>query len=188
MTARLLGYAPVEAAVDLSSREARTVTLTMEDFVPTLETVRVNAQRERALDQVGFAQRKRAGQGYYMDEDDIKRRNALMFSDVLRTAPGIKITQTMGRNMIENSRDPVRGCVNVYVDGTLWQQIEPGDVDDFVKPWELGAIEVYHRGCLDDASSRSQALDSVRADRVIAISRLPSLESLDAVRGMRALG
>jgi hypothetical protein len=143
VTARLLGYAPVEAAVDLSSREARTVTLTMEDFVPTLETVRVNAQRERALDQVGFAQRKRTGQGYYMDEEDIKRRNALMFSDVLRTAPGIKITQSMGRNFIENSRDPVRGCVNIWVDGTMWQQMEPGDIDDFVKPWELGAIEVY---------------------------------------------
>jgi hypothetical protein len=143
VSARLLGYAPVEAAVDLSSREVSTVTLRMEDFVPVLETVRVSAQREKALDEVGYASRKRMGGGWYMDGDEIKRRNALNFSDVLRTAPGIKITSYMGRQMIENTRDPVRGCVAVWVDGTMWQQIDPGDIDDFVKPWELGAIEVY---------------------------------------------
>jgi hypothetical protein len=25
----------------------------------------------------------------------------------------------------------------------MWQQMEPGDIDDFVKPHEVGAIEVY---------------------------------------------
>lgn len=143
VSARLLGYAPVEEAVDLSSREPRSVTISMEDFVPVLETVRVNAQRERALDNVGYASRKRTGGGWYMDGDAIKNRQALNFSDVLRSAPGIKISSYMGRQMIENSRDPVRGCVVVWVDGSMWQQIEPGDIDDFVKPWELGAIEVY---------------------------------------------
>lgn len=143
VSARLLGYAPVEEAVDLSSREPRSVTITMEDFVPVLETVRVNVQRERALDNVGYASRKRTGQGWYMDGDEIKRRQALNFSDVLRSAPGIKISSYMGKQMIENTRDPVRGCVVVWVDGSMWQQIEPGDIDDFVKPWELGAIEVY---------------------------------------------
>jgi hypothetical protein len=143
VTARSLGYAPIEEAVDLSSREPRSVTITLEDFVPVLETVRVNAQRERALDNVGYASRKRTGQGWYMDGEDIKRRQALQFSDVLRAAPGIKVSSYMGRQMIENSRDPVRGCVVVWVDGSMWQQMEPGDIDDFVKPWELGAIEVY---------------------------------------------
>lgn len=143
LTVRLLGYSPVEAAVELSSHEPRSVTVTMEDFVPVLETVRVSAQRERAMDDVGYAQRKRAGQGWYMDGDQIKNRNALNFSDVLRSAPGLRITHYMGRQMIENSRDPVNGCVNVWVDGTMWQQLEPGDVDDFVKPWEVAAIEVY---------------------------------------------
>jgi carboxypeptidase family protein len=143
VSARLLGYAPIEAAVDLSSRDVSTVTLTMEDFVPVLETVRVSAQRERALDEVGYASRKRMGGGWYMDGDEIKQRNAINFSDVLRTAPGLRVTSYMGRQMLESSRDPVRGCVLVWIDGTMWQQIDPGDIDDFVKPWELGAIEVY---------------------------------------------
>jgi hypothetical protein len=45
--------------------------------------------------------------------------------------------------MIQSSRDPVNGCVSVWVDGTMWQQMEPGDIDDFVKPHEVAAVEVY---------------------------------------------
>lgn len=144
VSVRLLGYAPVEQAVDLSSREPKRITLTMDNFVPVLEAVRVNVQRERALDDVGYARRKRMGQGYFMDEDAIQRRNSMNFSDILRGAPGIRIAQSNnGRQIIESSRDPMGGCVSVWVDGTQWQQMEPGDVDDFVKPHELAAIEVY---------------------------------------------
>jgi hypothetical protein len=141
---RLLGYAPVEQAVDLSSRDPQNITVAMDNFVPVLEAVRVNAQRERALDDVGFARRKRVGQGWFMDGDQIQRRNAQYFSDILRSAPGIRITQgPNNRQLIESSRNPQSGCVNVWLDGTQWQQMEPGDVDDFIKPHEVGAIEVY---------------------------------------------
>lgn len=141
---RLLGYAPVETAVDLSSIETRNVTITLEDFVPVLEAVRVSAQRERALDDVGFSRRKRTGLGFYLDGDDLKNRNAQYFSDIMRSAPGVRIASDgQGRQMIQNARDPMGGCVMIYVDGTMWQQMEPGDIDDFVKPHEVGAIEVY---------------------------------------------
>jgi len=143
VTVRLLGYAPVEQAVDLAAREPASVTVMLDNFVPVLETVRVNAQRERALDDVGFARRKRTGGGWYMDGDAIKQRNAQNFSDVLRGAPGIRVSQSMNRQVIENSRDPMNGCVSIWIDGTQWQQMEPGDVDDFVKPYELAALEVY---------------------------------------------
>ena len=142
VSVRLLGYAPVEHAVDLSSRAASSITISMDNFVPVLEEVRVSAQRERALDDVGFARRKRTGQGYYMDGDKINH-NSQNFSDVLRSAPGIRVSQSNNRQVIESSRDPQGGCVNIWIDGTQWQQMEPGDVDDFVKPHEIGAIEVY---------------------------------------------
>jgi hypothetical protein len=140
---RLLGYAPVEAAVDLSSREPRSVTITLEDFVPVLEAVRVTAQRERALENVGFTRRKRTGLGWYMEGDEIRNRNALLFSDIMRNAPGIRVANANGRQYLQNARDPMGGCVMIYVDGTMWQQMEPGDIDDFVKPHEIGALEVY---------------------------------------------
>lgn len=141
VSVRLLGFAPVEQAVDLASREPRSVTIRMTEFVPVLEGVRVTAARERALDVVGFARRKRTGQGHYLEGERINN-NALNFSDVMRTVPGIRIAQAGGRQVITSSRSP-NGCVMVWVDGTAWQQLEPGDIDDFVKPHELAALEVY---------------------------------------------
>jgi hypothetical protein len=35
------------------------------------------------------------------------------------------------------------GCVTIYVDGAQWQQITPGDLDSYVRPSEIAAIEVY---------------------------------------------
>jgi hypothetical protein len=143
VTVRLLGYAPTESAVDLSPFEPRNIVMRMEPYVPMLEAVRVTAQRERGLDDVGFTRRQRGASGWFMNADAIKSRNAQHFSDMMRTAPGLRVSQHMGRQMIESSRDPMNGCVNVWLDGTMWQQMEPGDIDDFVKPHELGAVEVY---------------------------------------------
>jgi hypothetical protein len=141
VSVRLLGYGPAEQAVDLSSREPTNVTIRLTDFVPVLEAVRVTAARERALDGVGFNRRKRSSSGHFMDGDAINT-SSLNFSDVMRTAPGIRTVPVNGRQMLVSSRD-MNGCVNVFIDGTQWQQMEPGDIDDFVKPHELAAIEVY---------------------------------------------
>jgi len=48
----------------------------------------------------------------------------------------ITATRTAGR----------AGCVNVYVDGSRWQQMEAGDLDSFVRPQDVAAIEVYPGG------------------------------------------
>jgi Carboxypeptidase regulatory-like domain len=143
VSARHLGFAPVEEAVDLVSATPGNVTIRMSDFVPVLETVRVTAARERALDAVGFAHRKRSGLGHYLDGDQINA-NSRYFSDVLRTVPGLRIQSAgMGRQMVTSSRSP-NGCVMFWIDGTPWQQMEPGDIDDFLKPHELAAVEVYN--------------------------------------------
>lgn len=141
ISVRLLGYAPMEEAVDLSSHDSRSVTIRLSDFVPVLEAVRVTAARERALDVVGFSRRRRSGMGHYL-EGDALNTNALHFSDALRVAPGLRIVPVGGRQAITSSRD-MNGCVTVYIDGNQWQQLEPGDIDDFVKPHELAAVEIY---------------------------------------------
>ena len=53
----------------------------------------------------------------------------------------------MGRMMLTATRTAGRnGCVNVFVDGSRWQQLEAGDLDSFVRPQEVAAIEVYPGG------------------------------------------
>jgi hypothetical protein len=36
--------------------------------------------------------------------------------------------------------------VTIFVDGAKWQQLQPGDLDSFVRPEEAAAIEVYNSG------------------------------------------
>ena len=143
LSVRKLGYALTETVVDLSTRASIRVTVSMDDFIPVLETVRVDAQLTRALDDVGFSRRKMIGSGFFMDGDEVTNRTMSKFSDVLRSAPGISIQRRGDRAFITNSRDPVNGCVNIWIDGAQWQQLEAGDVDDFLRPGEVGAVEVY---------------------------------------------
>ena len=143
---RQLGFAPTEVAVELSAANPQSVTVKMGDYVPVLSEMRVTAQRERGLSDVGFADRKRTGMGYYLDSDQLKTRQTTQFSDMLRTVPGIRV-QPSGNgstNVITSSRDPTGGCVTFYVDGSPWQQMTPGDLDTYVRPEEVAALEVYN--------------------------------------------
>jgi hypothetical protein len=143
---RQLGFAPTEVAVELSAANPQSVTVKMGDYVPVLNEMRVTAQREHGLSDVGFSDRKRSGMGYYLDSDQLKTRQTTQFSDMLRTVPGIRV-QPSGdgsTNVITSSRDPTGGCVTFYVDGAPWQQMTPGDLDTYVRPDEVAALEVYN--------------------------------------------
>ena len=142
---RQLGFSPTEVAVELSSTSSQNVTVKMADYVPVLSEMRVTAQRERGLSDVGFADRKKSGMGYYLDADQLKMRQTNQFSDMLRTVPGVRVVPGgNGTNVITSSRDPTGGCVTFYVDGAPWQQMTPGDLDTYVRPEEVAALEVYN--------------------------------------------
>jgi hypothetical protein len=142
---RQLGFSPTEVAVELSQVAPQSVTVKMGDYVPVLSEMRVTASRERGLSDVGFADRKRSGMGYYLDSDQLKNRQTTQFSDMLRTVPGIRVQPGgNGTNIITSSRDPTGGCVTFYVDGAPWQQMTPGDLDTYVRPEEVAALEVYN--------------------------------------------
>ena len=83
--------------------------------------------------------------GYYLDADQLKMRQTTQFSDMLRTVPGIRVQPAGdGTNVITSSRDATGGCVTFYVDGAPWQQMTPGDLDTYVRPEEVAALEVYN--------------------------------------------
>jgi Carboxypeptidase regulatory-like domain len=142
---RKLGYSVTEVPIELSSATPAKTTITMSDAVPLLATMRVEAARDKGLADVGFRDRKQMGMGYFMEGNQINR-DALSFSDVMRVAPGLRISPTGdGRTYtIQDARNATGGCVNYYVDNTPWQTMTPGDIDDFVRPSEIVAVEVYH--------------------------------------------
>src|SRR6185312_17211712 len=141
---RKLGYAATDVPVELSSNEPAKATVTMGDFVPVLETMKVEAASNSGLSKVGYLERKQTGMGYYLDGNQINHQS-MQFSDVMRAVPGLRISPAGdGRTyVIQDSRDATGGCVNFWVDGTQWQTMSPGDIDQYVRPDELVAVEVY---------------------------------------------
>lgn len=143
---RQLGYRPTEVPVDLSSRAPARVTVRLGDYVPELTPVEVVSRREEGLQKVGFLDRKRsAAGGYFFTPEQIERRNAQRFTDIVRTAPGLRVTESNGQTMLASTRSATgNGCVTVWVDGAAWQQLQAGDFDTFVQPNEVAAIEIYN--------------------------------------------
>jgi hypothetical protein len=148
ITVRHLGYAPTEVSVELSSRTPARVSVQMGPYVPELTPVEVVSRQDQGLERVGWTTRKRgAASGYFISPEQIEARKATQFTDLLTTSPGIRVQGSMGRMFITATRTAGRaGCVNVYVDGSLWQQMEAGDLDSFVRPQDVAAIEVYPGG------------------------------------------
>jgi hypothetical protein len=145
---RHLGYAPTEETVELSSRTPARVNVQMGPYVRELPPLEVVSRMEQGLDRVGWTQRKRGtASGYFITPEQIEARRAIAFTDLLTTTPGIRVQGSMGRSFITATRTAGRqGCVSIFVDGSRWQQMEAGDLDSFVRPQDVAAIEVYPGG------------------------------------------
>ncbi len=145
LVVRQIGYRPTELAVDLSSRTPARVTIRLGAMVVELSPVEVVSRRDEGLQKVGYLDRKKTSAGgYFLGPEQLERRNSLKFSDILRTTPGIRVSEQNGQAMISSTRGTQgNGCVTMFVDGAQWQQIEPGDLDSFVQPNEVAAVEVY---------------------------------------------
>ena len=147
LVVRQLGFSPTEQTVELSTRTPARVTVKLGVFVPTLSAVEVVSARDIGLQKVGFSERKRgAGGGYFLDPDVVSKRQAARFSDLLTTVPGIRVQNAgNGQVTLVSTRSAAGGggCVTVWMDGAEWKQLDAGDLDSFVRPGEVSAIEVY---------------------------------------------
>ena len=149
LLARHLGFGAETVPVDLTSREPKQVTVKLPKFVATIEPVVVTAKRAASLDKVGFTQRQRSGQGFYLGPEQIERLAPNYLTDILRTVPGLQVSYgpqgeevTSRRGVTSLSGAPP--CVQYYVDDSPWQSLMPGDVNQFVNGREVVGIEVYN--------------------------------------------
>ena len=138
---RKIGYAATEKPVELSARSVAQTTVTLD--VAELAPMQIVAGSDRVLEDLGFAERKRRGLGHFIDGETMAKQ-AVRFSDAMRNVPGIRVVPAGGgRSALANARQPVGGCVVTYVDNVMWREMTPGDLDDFVQPSEVRAVEVY---------------------------------------------
>lgn len=162
---RKLGFQPVEVVVDVMNQPAAPVTVRLEQFVPIIESVVIQARHSAALERIGFARRQRYGLGRYYEAKDLEHvtnlENFFQTIPVLRRQSGLPPIMGGGGNRnttdIIDVRDGGPGggrrrpptaaesaqrgesgaCRSIYVDGVLTETA------DFIMPNEIAAIEVY---------------------------------------------
>jgi hypothetical protein len=138
-----LGWEPVTMPVDLAQREPRQVTVPLEVKTAVLRAVVVTATLNAGLQRVGFDSRKHMGIGRFLDPDDIAKRNAFEFVDLMAGMPGvIRRPGPYGEDYLAATRG-MGSCVRYVVDGSPYQEMSRGDINTFVRPDDIGAVEVY---------------------------------------------
>jgi hypothetical protein len=148
LLARHLGFGAETVPVDLSSHEAERVSIKLPKFVASLDPVLVTARRVASLDKVGFSQRKKSGQGFYLGPEQIQAMHPNELTDILRVVPSLRVSYTPTGEVVTSSRGVTSlsggsGCVQFYVDDMPWQSATPGDINDFINGREVVGVEVY---------------------------------------------
>lgn len=150
LVVRQLGYAPVETAVELSTRAPARVIVKITKPARVLDPVVVTAAAEAGLDDVGFTKRKKSngGGGTFIGADAVMQKGAYMLTDVFRSVPGLRVSPGQGgeNEVVQTRNASGSGCVNYWVDGVHWAALYPGDIDRIMPPQEIAAIEVYASG------------------------------------------
>ena len=166
---RRLGYEPVEVVVNVTSQPAGPLTVTLDEFVPIIESVVIEARHNAALERVGFARRRHYGLGRYYEAKDLEHvtnlENFFKTIPVLNRRMGLPLAKTNpGRAQdIIDVRDAPRpgGSNNTNARPRLADASEGGGGDesgscratfvdgvrvsqtDFLMPNEVAAIEIY---------------------------------------------
>jgi hypothetical protein len=144
LVVRKVSYSPITQPVDLSSKNARSANVILQVAPPELATVKVTAVAQSGLAKVGYDQRKKMGLGHFMDKAQIEERLPTYMTDIFTTTPGIRVDYSTGQPVLTGTRGTSgAGCVNYVVDGTPYTEQTPGDINDFMHPNEVEAVEVY---------------------------------------------
>jgi len=149
LLARHLGYGAATAPVDLSARAPQKVTITLPKFVALMDPVLVVARTNASLDRVGFNQRKKGANGFFLGPEQLQQMHANYLTDIFRRVPGLRVTSNGFDEVVSSSRAPSSlsgggGCVQYFLDDMPWMSASPGDINSFVNGNEVVGVEVYN--------------------------------------------
>ena len=142
-----IGYAGGRQAVELKPGGPARTELVIAKSVQTLPTLEVVGKMGAGADVSTFLQRAQRGQGHFITEEDIEKRGAIQFEDIMRTVPGIQVVPVGQGYRVFSSRGAVNmqgDCPMTYfVDGAYFP-FDATSAEPFpVAPIEIMAIEVY---------------------------------------------
>ena len=136
----LTGYATLERSVHLDGPGAVDLRVQMVPVDFALEPVVVVAARRSRLEEVGFYERLRFGDGHFITREELDEHAPTNISDVLRGIPGVRVLPGIAR---ANQILLRGGCVpRVVLDGLLLSG--PVEVDSLLPTIDVAGIEVYY--------------------------------------------
>ena len=176
VTVRRMGFE--QTTIDLTLRAGQTDSLVvaLSAIAASLPGVLVEdeatSRSKRLLS--GFWERRSRGFGHFYTRDDIERRDAHDFADIVRMTAGITVLTVNGRKVVRFSRSPgIRGdCPPQYwVDG---MRVENASPDEF-PPGDVEAIELYAGSATipPQFAPRMQNVRSQTCGAVVIWTRLP---------------
>ena len=142
-----VGYQPGHQTVDLKPGGSRRAEVVLGKTIQRLPSIEVVGKLSAGSEVSGFLDRAKRGFGYFITEDDIKRRNPIIFEDIVRTVPGMQVVPVGQGYRILSSRGQsnlLSNCSPTYfVDGSPFF-VDASNGDPFpVAPTEILAMEVY---------------------------------------------
>jgi hypothetical protein len=145
--ARAIGYVPIRSTINLYPNRAVTKDLAFDAAAQVLETVDVQAKQIYSRSEQEFLTAKR-GLGYFIDADQIEKRQPFRTSDLLRMAPGVTIYQ--GSGLGDQTQIQIRGasslsgpCPPLLVVDGMRLEGSAGDIDQITRPEDIQGIAIY---------------------------------------------
>ena len=140
---KAVGYYPEDRPVDViaGAPPVRVALFTMRAM---LDTIKVTATR-LSRNMSGFEERRRAGMGRYLTPEYIAQRRATFTSDLFRTVPGMFVEkQSFGQTALLMRGTFTARCVpQFYLNGGYAGELTADDLDAFVSPDDVAAVEIY---------------------------------------------
>ncbi len=147
---RAIGYSPVRRTVRLRTTDETQLTLSLATRTVELDTVRVVAGKEVPWDVRAIERRWRTGLGRFLDGRTVVDRSTMYTTDALRGMAGVSIRMAdagFGQDVIMRGNGGGECRASVFVDGMPFDAAGRGGItlDEFVRPGEVAAVEVYSR-------------------------------------------